>query len=233
MYVGRLSSAMLTIVLCCGLYHHASAEASQPVLMISIDGLRPDSVTQADAHGLRVPNLRRFLTEGTYAEGVTGVLPTVTYPSHTTLVTGVTPDKHGISSNTTFDPLFRNQVGWYWYAEQERAETLWQAAHAHGIVTASLNWPVTVDAQGIDFNLPEYWRSSTADDVLLLRALARPLGLQQQLESELGPWVDGNTTTLEGDDKRTKFAVAMLREHHPGFFTVHLSSLDEEEHMLK
>lgn len=201
-----------------------------PVLMISIDGLRPDAITQAEAHHLRVPNLRRFIQEGTYAEGVIGVVPTLTYPSHTTLVTGVTPAEHGILSNTTFDPLFKNQVGWYWYAQQEKTETLWQAAHKSGITTANLNWPVTVDAPGIDFNMPEYWRASTPDDLLLLNALARPLGLEQQLEAKLGSYVDGNTLTVESDATRTRFAIAMLRDHQPGFFTVHLSALDEEEH---
>jgi predicted AlkP superfamily pyrophosphatase or phosphodiesterase len=209
----------------------AIAQQPSPILLISIDGMRPDYITQADAHGLKVPHLRRFLTEGSYADGVTGVVPTLTYPSHTTLVTGVTPAVHGITSNTTFDPLFENQVGWFWYGSQLHAETLWLAAHKKGIVTANLNWPVTVDTPGIDFNMPEYWRASTPDDLLLLDALARPLGLQQQLESKLGPWVDGNTLTIASDATRTKFAIAMLRDHHPGFFTVHLSSLDEEEHL--
>ena len=212
----------------CGLAR--GAEPHRAVLMISIDGMRPDYVTKAEAHGLHVPNLHRFVTEGTYAEGVVGVVPTLTYPSHTTLVTGVTPAVHGIYSNTTFDPLFKNQVGWFWYAGMEHAETLWEAAHQQGIVTANLNWPVTVDAPGVDFNLPEYWRASTPDDQPLLRALARPLGLQQQLEAEQGTYVDGNNTTVEADAVRTKYAVAMLRKFHPGLFTVHLSSLDETEH---
>jgi predicted AlkP superfamily pyrophosphatase or phosphodiesterase len=50
--------------------------------MISVDGLSPEYVLKADAHGLKVPTLRRFLTEGAYAEGVIGVVPTVTYPCH-------------------------------------------------------------------------------------------------------------------------------------------------------
>jgi predicted AlkP superfamily pyrophosphatase or phosphodiesterase len=203
---------------------------AHPVLMISIDGMRPDYVTKAQEHGLHVPNLARFVTDGTYAEGVVGVVPTLTYPSHTTLVTGVTPAVHGITSNTTFDPLFKNQVGWFWYADMEKSETLWQAAHERGIVTANLNWPVTVDAPGIDFNLPEYWRASTPDDQDLLRALARPLGFQQKLEATEGTFVDGNNTSIEGDAIRTKYAIAMIRQHHPGFFTIHLSSLDETEH---
>src|SRR5271155_3930020 len=85
------------------------------LVMISVDGMRPDYITEADAHGAKVPNLRRFLKEGTYAEGVAGGVPTVTYPSHTTLVTGVWPAKHGIFANTTFDPLQQNNQGWYWY----------------------------------------------------------------------------------------------------------------------
>jgi len=224
-----LAGLLLVWVVTCGATVRA-AEPKHPVLMISIDGMRPDTVTKADAHGLHVPNLRRFITEGSYAEGVIGVVPTLTYPSHTTLVTGVTPSVHGITSNTTFDPLFKNQVGWYWYADMQHAPTLWEAAHKKGIVTANLNWPVTVDAPGIDVNMPEYWRASTPDDVYLLRALARPLGLQQQLEASEGPYVDGNTTTVASDAVRTKYGVAMLRRFHPGFFTIHLSSLDETEH---
>lgn len=223
----RLFSSLIVTLFLSGV---AAAQQPRPLIMISIDGLRPDAVTQASAHGLQVPNLRRFLTEGTYARGVVGVVPTVTYPSHTTLVTGVSPAEHGIFSNTTFDPLFLNQIGWYWYADSQKATTLWQAAHAKHIVTASLNWPVTVDAPGIDFNLPEYWRASTPDDILLLRALSRPLGLQRSLEAVDGPWIDGNTTTVEADRTRTRFAVTLLQREHPGFFTLHLSALDEAEH---
>ncbi len=230
----RLWSGLVAVGMVCGAANAVQPKQPvaprQPVLMISIDGMRPDYVTKAAEHGLDLPNLQRFITEGAYAEGVVGVVPTLTYPSHTTLVTGVVPAVHGITSNTTFDPLFKNQVGWFWYAEMERAETLWAAAHKKGIVTANVNWPVTVEAPGIDYNLPEYWRASTPDDQPLLRSLARPLGLQQGLEAEAGPFVDGNNTTVAADAIRTKYAIAMLREHKPGFFTVHLSSLDETEH---
>jgi predicted AlkP superfamily pyrophosphatase or phosphodiesterase len=82
----------------------AASAWSAPVLMISIDGLKPEYVTHADEHGLKIPTLRRFLTEGTYADGVLAVLPTVTYPDHTTLITGVWPIEHGIYNNTLFDP---------------------------------------------------------------------------------------------------------------------------------
>ena len=155
-----LALAVLSVV--------AVAAAQQPVqtpllLMISIDGLRPDHVTAAEAHGLKVPSLRRFLAEGAYAEGVQGVIPTVTYPSHTTLITGVWPARHGILANLVFDPRRANQSGWYWYAEDIRVPTLWDAAARAGLSTASVQWPVSVGAR-VTWNIPEFWRAGSADD---------------------------------------------------------------------
>jgi predicted AlkP superfamily pyrophosphatase or phosphodiesterase len=89
--------------------------------MISVDGLSPGYVTQAGEHHLHVPVLQRFMQQGTYADGVVGVVPTLTYPGHTTLVTGVSPEKHGIYNNVRFDPLGRNKEAWYWYASDIKA----------------------------------------------------------------------------------------------------------------
>ena len=88
----------------------STAADANPVLMISIDGLRPLDVIEADKRGLAVPNLRAFMTDGTYATGVRNVLPTVTYPDHTTLITGVWPNVHGIGNNVKFDPLGRTMT---------------------------------------------------------------------------------------------------------------------------
>ena len=76
----------------------STAASAEPVLLISIDGLRPADVIEADQRGLHLPNLQRFLKEGAHATAVTGVLPTVTYPSHTTLITGTSPARHGVRS---------------------------------------------------------------------------------------------------------------------------------------
>src|SRR5882757_8035431 len=74
----------------------APSQTSAPlVVLISVDGLKPEAMLEASAHGLKVPHLRAFMTDGVYANGVRGVLPTVTYPSHTTLITGASPARHG------------------------------------------------------------------------------------------------------------------------------------------
>lgn len=80
-----------------------SAASAEPVLLISIDGLQPADVIEAEKRGIDIPNLKRFITQGSYAQGVRGILPTVTYPSHATLITGVSPSRHGILGNNSFD----------------------------------------------------------------------------------------------------------------------------------
>ena len=148
--------------------------------MISIDGLKPEYITQADAHGMKLPYLRTLLDNGTYAEGVVGIWPTVTYPSHTTLITGVWPAEHGIYNNQVFDPEQRFGGAWNWYASAIRVPTLWQVAHQAGLRTASVGWPVSTGATDVDYLIPEYWRGTSPgddanpDDQLLMAALARP-----------------------------------------------------------
>ena len=213
------------------------AQQRHPVLMISIDGLRPDYVTHADQHHLKIPTLRSFLTEGTYADGVVGVFPTVTYPSHTTLVTGVWPAQHGILNNTRFDPERKFGGAWYWYADQVKVPTLWSAAQSAGLHTASVSWPVTVDATTIDFLIPEYWRTSAAestnpDDRYLMNAVSRPGGEVKRIAERVNaPYMNGNDTSPEGDETRTLYSLDILKQHKPDFMTIHLSSLDEEEHL--
>jgi len=219
------------LVLCCALSIVCAAPAlAAPLLIISIDGLQPNYVTQADQYQLKIPVLRSFMREGVSASGVVGVLPTVTFPSHTTMLTGVTPAEHGISSNTTFDPLGINHEGWYWYASDIKVPTLWSVAAQAKLSTASGGWPVTIGDSNITYLLPEYWRASTSDDLKLLRALARPIGMLDAYERELGAYVDGDTDTIPGDQVRTRFAVKLLADKHPDLMAVHLIALDEIEH---
>lgn len=207
-----------------------TAALAEPVLLISIDGLRPGDVLEAQKRGLSLPNLRRFVTEGTHASGVTGVLPTLTYPSHTTLMTGVAPARHGIVSNNSFDPMQINQGGWYWYAQDVKVPTLWQAAAKAGLSTGNIHWPVSVAAKGVTWNLPQIWRTGHADDALLLDALATP-GLKADLEKAVGqPYAMGIDESLAGDENRGRFAGALIAAHKPDFLTVYLTALDHEQH---
>ena len=198
------------------------------VMLISVDGMRPDAILDAARHGLKVPNLRAFITDGAYSTGVHGVLPTLTYPSHMTLMTGTSPAKHGIYANTTFDPFGRNEHGWYWYAEDARVGTLWTAAAAAHLRTANVYWPTSVGAP-ISFNLPQIWRTGSDDDLKLQRALSTP-GLEQELSSALGRYPGGMDENVTDDETRARFAQRLLETKRPDFITVYLTGLDTEEH---
>ncbi len=207
----------------------ATAAQARPVLLISLDGLRPADVSDAAARGLKVPNLRRFMAEGSYADGVIGILPTVTYPSHTTLITGAAPARHGIVNNLTFDPTQINREGWYWYAGDIRVPTLWDAAHGARLTTGNIHWPVSVGARGIDWNLPQIWITGHGDDAKLLAALASP-GLLSELEATEGPYAAGIDDSIDGDETRGRFALRLIALHHPDFLTVYLTGLDTMQH---
>jgi predicted AlkP superfamily pyrophosphatase or phosphodiesterase len=198
------------------------------VLLLSIDGLKPDYVLDAARHGLKIPNLRALVADGTYATAVTGVTPTVTYPSHTTILTGVSPSVHGILTNSPFDPLGENGGGWYWYAEDVEAPTLWDAAAEAGLVTANVDWPVSVGAR-VRWNIAQYWHGSSPEDRKLLRVLSTP-GLIDEGEAANGPYPAGYRYALHDDQARGRFIAWMVASRKPDFMTAYLSSLDEEQH---
>ena len=207
----------------------AGGARAEPVLLISIDGLRPGDVIDAEARGISAPTLRAILAEGAHAGGVVGVLPTVTYPNHTTLITGAAPARHGISNNTVFDPLRKNDGGWYWYATDIRTETLWDAVGESGGV-ASIGWPVSVGARAIDWNIPEYWRAWNLEDLKLVEALSTE-GLIAELEKATGvPFSAFQDQSAGGDIARGKFAAALIALKRPQLTTLHLISLDRFEH---
>jgi predicted AlkP superfamily pyrophosphatase or phosphodiesterase len=177
--------------------HAARAQAGRvPVILLSIDGLKPDYVLEADKLGLKVPHLRRIVADGAYASGVTGVTPTVTYPSPTTLVTGGARATR-ILNNGPFDPLGQNANGWFWYAEDIKVPTLWDVAGDAGLVTANVDWPVTVGAR-IRHNIVQYWHGAPGEDHKLLRALSTP-GLLDEAEKDVGPYPAGYQYTLADD----------------------------------
>ncbi len=225
-----IASALVALVgVCCVAPPFLAQSAEAPVVLISIDGLRPDYVLDADRHGLKIPNLRRLLADGAHAKAMTGVLPTVTYPSHTTLVTGVSPARHGIHYNTPFDPFGRNQDGWMWYAEDITAPTLWDVVRQAGGITSSVDWPVTVGAP-ITFNIAQFWRATTADDHKLLRALSTP-GLLEEAERSLGlRYPAGYIYTIESDTTRAAFNAWIIERKRPRFHTAYFSVLDEVQH---
>jgi hypothetical protein len=199
-------------------------------ILVTVDGLMPEAYTAPDAHGLAVPTLRRIVREGAWARSAWPVMPTVTYPTHTTIATGVDPARHGIVSNRVFDPLEKNLQGWHWYAEDIRATTLWQAAERSGRRVALLQWPVSVGAR-VHWLVAEYWRASNSEDQKLLRALSTPGLLEAVARRHPDFWQKEDPGADLLDDRRMiDVASYLLDVGPPDLLMIHLPMVDHYEH---
>ena len=222
----------LAIVWCC-LAGPAWARPAQghPVLLISVDGMRPDDVFAADRNGLKLPNLRHMIAEGSSARAVRNVTPTITMPNHMTLITGALPSEHGAYDNLVFDPLRHRTDRYFWYAQDIKVPTLWDAVKAKGGLVASLYWPSTVGADAIDVNVPLYWRDMDLEDIKQIAALSTPR-LVAELERATGrKLVQSMLLTPEADRVIGEFAGHVLRSRRPRLLTVHLSAFDHAAHV--
>jgi len=201
----------------------ASAQKAK-LLVLSVDGLDNRYLRDADAMKLKIPNIRRLVSEGAWAsDGVVGEVPTVTWPSHTTLLTGVPPRVHGILGNRR--P--KAQGGdYYWTYDLLKVQTLWDSAKRAGLTTAAVTWPVTVNAP-ITWDLPEYFRKRQggAMDLAGIESKSTP-GLVEAIAAKYPSfrqqWMDDRTRALA--------TMYLLQEKHPDLLAVHFVDLDAEEH---
>jgi predicted AlkP superfamily pyrophosphatase or phosphodiesterase len=199
------------------------AEARQKLLVISVDGMDWRYLRDADSLGLKLPHIRALLKRSQVADGVTGVWPTITWPSHTSMLTGVPPFQHGILANAG-GPLDVTQS--YWSATKIKVPTLTQCAMANGLTTAAVNWPVTVDAK-LTWNLPEVYarRNGDSSDLATVDRYGTP-GLVAEITraqpSFAYRWLDDRT--------RTVATVYLLKTKQPDLLLLHLAELDSEAH---
>jgi len=203
-----------------------SRVAERHLVIISVDGLIAQTALDTRTLGLRTPNLNEMREGGAASEGLVGVFPTLTYPSHTTIVTGKYPSEHGIVSNTLFDPEGKMRGAWMWFSELIQVPTLWDAAHHAHLTTAGVFWPVTVGA-AIDWNFPEFGQPESQEQLLLQHALSTP-GLFAKFENAEGAT---EITSHVPDSRRAQQAAFLIRNYKPNLLLVHLTDLDHEEHI--
>jgi predicted AlkP superfamily pyrophosphatase or phosphodiesterase len=166
------------------------------------------------------------MEEGSYAEGVEGVYPSVTYPAHTTLVTGRLPAEHGVYTNRSSREPGKNLGDWFWFANAIKVSTLWDEARRAHLSTASVAWPVTVGAS-IDWDVPEIWdpQKGETPDPLYVAKYMNPL-VAVEIVGALGAPGPASDTDVE----RTRLAVYLLKQHKPNLLLVHFETLDMAEH---
>ena len=142
------------------------------LLLVSFDGFRADYLDK-----YQLPNFRRAMARGTRALGMRPVFPSITFPNHYSLVTGLYPENHGIVENSFFDPVrnaqysFRNSetvADGTWYG----GEPIWVTAERQGMVSACFFWPGSeADIKGVR---PTFWNKydgSVANDTRIRTVL--------------------------------------------------------------
>lgn len=194
------------------------------VILLSIDGLHPRFLHRPDVYGLAIPHLRALLADGSMARSMKTVFPSLTYPAHVSMVTGVPPDEHGIDNNMVLDPAGDNKDGWHWYADRIRTPTVWTHAKRAGLHVASVYFPVTLGAD-IEWNVPQFWRAENQEDARLLHALIEP-ALRTELQ-EQGLTLPGEHTS---DSVRARLSAYLLREKDPDLLLAYFEDLDAASH---
>ncbi|MBO9664077.1 ectonucleotide pyrophosphatase/phosphodiesterase [Dokdonella sp.] len=112
-----------------------------PVILVSIDGFRPDYLDRGDT-----PTLNALAAAGVRAEAMKPAFPSLTFPNHYTLVTGLYPDHHGIVNNRMVDPISgarfvyndaKTTADPTWWG----GEPIWVSAEKQGVHAATMFWP--------------------------------------------------------------------------------------------
>ncbi len=207
---------------------HAAQRLADHVILISLDGLVPEYITRPEDYALRLPNIHALRDRGSWADGVIGQYPSSTYPSHTSIVTGVRPADHGIFQNTRFDP--QGQGGWFFESEAITAPTLWQGAQANGLLTAAVSWPVTVGST-IDILYPEVHQNPPGTTWLDLSRRQSTPGLIDAVVEELGGFGErDNLDPLKRDIFATAVATHIIRRFRPNLLLLHLVQTDYAQH---
>lgn len=198
-----------------------SQNPDRHVVVVTIDGFRPNFYLEDKWH---TPNLKAIKNEGAHAYGVNSVFPSITYPSHTTIVTGVQPAKHGIYYNAMFEKDADTKGQIYWHSNQITSPTLWEITANAGLKAASVNWPVSVGAPTV-FNISDV--GSKGQQVM--EDSANPAGVSTVLRKKV---LDNASSIKVGVDKNVAAIAAwVIKTEKPNFMTVHLLGMDHAQHV--
>lgn len=215
------------------------------LVLISLDAAFADDAPTL----LSMPNLGRLADEGVFCDNVETVYPTLTYPVHTSILTGCYPDTHGIEHNEKFMPdVPAVKRPWHWEAGEVQVETLHQAAHRAGREVASILWPVSGKNRAIRYNMPEVHALPGGNQTIKMLRYGSPGWL---LSSEVK---HGRTRPSNKQPHLDRFAVLLADElirrqfnpdniandvepgasarnrHMPDVLTLHLVDLDASRH---
>ena len=195
--------------------------ASNHVVIMSLDGFPGWAL---DDPRLPVPTLRRLAAAGAVAKGMRPVNPSVTWPNHTTMVTGVTPAKHGVLFNGVLvrDPGVPPRIEpWRDRKEMVRVPTLYDRVYERRMTTAQVDWVAIQNAPTITWEFRERVepRSQIARELVKGGAVTA---------EDIDTFATQNI--LWRDHVWTMAAAHILKQHRPNLLLFHLLNLDSTQH---
>jgi predicted AlkP superfamily pyrophosphatase or phosphodiesterase len=191
------------------------------VVVISIDGF---SASALDDPYLPLPTLRRLVREGARAQAMISVNPTVTWPNHTSMVTGVDGRKHGLLFNGV--PVRRDREPvriepWIDKAEMVLAPTVYDLAHEAGLTTAQVDWVAVHNAKTITWAFPEV---PPVDGPIVREMITAGLVAQNDIAEFRKKPITWR------DDIWLQAAIHILTKHRPNLMLFHLLNTDSAQH---
>ncbi|MGH7420011.1 MAG: alkaline phosphatase family protein [Candidatus Rokuibacteriota bacterium] len=201
------------------------------VVVVSIDGFA--AFYWADPQA-RLPNLGRLAERGALADGMETVFPSTTWPTHVSMVTGVSPRSHGVVANhilnrdtrvaedLTGDPIYDAPA-------LLRAPTVYDLAHVGGLRTAAIDWPATRNATTLDFNLP-FFKDQRVFETQTARAVWDELSALGYPMHRQGEWAL-LPKRFHKDEMVGRVAAHAARRHEPALLLLHFLCVDSLQHL--
>jgi predicted AlkP superfamily pyrophosphatase or phosphodiesterase len=174
-----------------------------------------------------LPHFNHFLQAGAYCKHVRTIYPSVTYPCHTTIVTGKYPKNHGVINNTFLQPG-RHSPDWFWHRKHVKGTTLYDVAKKAGMKTAALLWPVTARAD-IDFNMPEIFANRKWHHQIPVSLANGSIRYQLGMNRRFGHLRSG-LNQPELDHFVLESTVHTILTKKPQLLLVHFVDLDTQRH---
>ena len=194
--------------------NNAEAMAKPYVIMISTDGFRYDYAKKYNAE-----NLLKYSNEGIQAKAMIPSYPSITFPNHWSLITGLYPSHHGLIDNYFYDYKRKEK---YAMSNKQNAEDgtwyggipLWALAEKQGVISASLQWVGSAsDASGIRptyyYHYHEQFSPSQKVDKVI-NWLKLPDAQRPHFITLYFPEVDKNGHHFGPESKETENAVHLI-----------------------
>jgi predicted AlkP superfamily pyrophosphatase or phosphodiesterase len=198
------------------------------VALISVDGLSASMLADPT---LRLPAIRSLEARGARAAGLQPVFPSVTWPCHTTLISGVAPARHGVLGNHVLDRASGEVVSHYGERTGRaiRAESICDRAAAAGLRPAAVCWPKTRGMGCLVDHIPECYEQE-----LFERHASRPLWDELRAEGlpvgRYGDWSRQHPLGPLQDWLSAEAARFLLRRRPPDLLLLHFLLLDSFQH---